>query len=695
MIRGGSDNDTIFGNADVDQLFGDSGNDTIDGGPDNDEIDGGTGNDHLIGSGGADVLFGNDGLDILEGNLGDDLLRGNNHPDVLYGDEGDDQLRGGTGNDTLRGGEDDDTLLGDADDDLLVGFTGNDRLEGGTGDDVLFGNNGTDTLLGQAGNDRMYGELGDDTLIGDVGDDVAEGGAGDDTITGDAGNDALYGNGGVDDISGGDNDDLLSAGDGIGDFLRGDAGNDHLIGSDDGDEDPKPGDTTFFGDRLQGGDGDDTIEGLGGADEIDGGSGNNTLRGGTHSDTVTGGVEAALDVQFDMSRGPERRGPWGELSDSATAGGLTNVGGFEESVLATDFGIYVAWVDWRSGNSEIYVAFHPKDIGIWTQLSGFNGFGSASGGGISNDEEQSRRPTLFRTGNSDQLVVAWTSIKADGTSTIEVAMQERGWARVTNPAQTGAADHAVSVAFSDESGLLAWIDNSTGIKQAMVAQFIYEPNCFIGFLAGSFEPAGVPVGVDVTQIDLASTEFQAAIVMAYGDLNDHDLVVTASNGVNPLSELNLCPAAPNVNVDVRVPTGWSVLHRETTDDLTKPTIAIQLIDQQSQGQNEEDLSTDVIVAWQRSSQRVDQIDGVVIRIPLLGPPMPAQPLIPEYQRDQGHAWQPQAYLNLSAMRLSQNWRPLISEPSWHGLMRQLWVVTAIRVCISCLDIEIRTRQTMC
>ena len=635
LVRGGPDNDTIFGDSDIDQLFGEAGNDTILGGTEDDEIDGGTGDDHLIGESGIDAIFGNDGLDILEGNSGDDLLRGNNQSDVLYGDEGDDQLRGGLGNDTLRGGQDNDTLFGDQGDDLLLGFTGIDRLEGGDGDDVLYGNNGADTLLGQSGNDRMYGELGDDLLIGDLGDDVAEGGAGDDTITGDSGNDALYGDDGTDDLAGGDGDDLLNAGDGIGNFLRGDAGNDRLIGSDDGTDDPKPGDTTYFGDRLQGGDGDDEIDGLGGADEIDGGAGNNTLRGGTHGDTITGGSEAPLDLQFSMSQGPERRGLWGELSDSATSSGLTNIGGLEQAVLATDFGIYVAWVDTRNGNSEIYVAFHPKDVGAWTELTGLNGFGSASGGGISNDSAQSRRPTLFRTENSDQLVVAWTSIQPDGSSTIEVAMQERNWQRVANPAQTGAADHAVSVAFSDDSGLLAWIDNSTGTKQAKVAQFVYEPSCFIGFLPSSFAPGGVPANVDVSQIDLTATEFQAAMVLTYGDLNDHDLVITANSGSNLLSETNLCPALPFANVDVRTPTAWSVLHRETVDDLTQPTIAIQLIDQQSQGQNEEAVATDVIVAWQRSNQRIDQVDGIVIRIPITGSPLAPRQLIPEYQRDSG------------------------------------------------------------
>lgn len=126
------------------------------------------------------------------------------------------------------------------------------------------------------------------------------------------------------------------------------------------------------------------------------------------------------------------------------------------------------------------------------------------------------------------------------------------------------------------------------------------------------------------------------MVMAYGDLNDHDLVVTSHTSISLLSELNLCPGAPNVNIDVRTASNWGVLHRETVDDLTKPTIAIQLIEQRSQGQNEEELETNVIVAWQRSNQRVDQIDGLVIRIPLSGPPLAPQQLIPNTNEIQVH-----------------------------------------------------------
>ncbi len=214
-------------------------------------------------------------------------------------------------------------------------------------------------------------------------------------------------------------------------------------------------------------------------------------------------------------------------------------------------------------------------------------------------------------------------------------MQERNWARITNPGQTGAADHAVSVAYSDNSGLMAWIDSSTGVKQAQLAQFVYAPGCFIGFVPGVISTGGVPAGIDVAQIDLTATEFRAAMVMSYGNLSDHDLVITANASFGLLTEANLCPAAPNANVDVRTPSPLNVLHRETTDDLTMPTIAIQLIRQESQGQNEERLETDVIAAWQRSNQRVDLIDGIVIRVPLDGPPQPAQQLIPEYKRDSG------------------------------------------------------------
>lgn len=684
LARGGEGDDLIFGEAGQDRLFGDDGDDAIDGGDQDDLIDGGVADDHLLGQAGVDFIFGNIGNDFIEGQDGNDVIRGNNGLDVIYGDGDQDNIAGGPGNDTIRGGNDGDSIRGDEGDDLLLGNNGDDTIDGRQGDDVVYGGTGSDTLVGDIGNDRLYGELGDDTLNGDEGNDVLEGGAGNDILSGDEGNDAVYGDAGVDDISGGIGDDYLAAGNGIGDYLRGDAGNDTIVGSDDGSFDSKLEDTSYFGDRIEGGDGDDMIDGLGGADIIDGGTGNDLIRGGMHGDLIIGGPDLAgglnrdddeiyggdgddkikggngddfiqggvgLDTidggngtntidslpsdplpEFAMSSGPDRRGVWTELSGSATRGGLSNIGGFEESVFTSPLGVYVAWVDQRNGNSEIYVAYHPNDVGQWTELVGFGTNGSASGSGISNDTEQSRRPTIFKLKNSDKVVVAWTSIREDGTSRIEVAMEETNWARVANPGQTGTADNAVFVPYSVESGLLAWLDKSTGFQRAMVSQFVNAPSCFVGFLTGG-SIGSAPPNVDVMQLDIAAVEFRAALSIAYGDSVDHNIEVLVNRGTTLVDQTGLCPTVPNANVQVLTPTVWRTIHTETVGDTTQPTVGIQLIELRQAGQNEVELDTEVLAAWQRSSDREDQVDGVAIPVPHSGRIGLPRDLTPQYKSD--------------------------------------------------------------
>ncbi len=682
VIRGGKGDDHLWGEQGLDQLFGDTGNDVLDGGPDADELDGSDGDDHLLGRGENDRLFGNLGADLLEGNLGDDFIRGNSHSDLLYGDDGDDDLGGDGGNDTIRGGDGADLLHGNRGDDLLVGHTGDDAIYGDDGDDVLYGHTGRDHLEGGLGNDRLFGELGDDSLRGDEGDDVLEGGFGDDLLSGDVGNDQLYGDSGIDDLSGGDGDDFLNAGNGIGDYLRGDAGNDTIVGSDDGSDDPKLGDTTFFGDRIEGGTGSDTIDGLGGADEIDGGGGNDWIHGGEHGDRLIGGPSIttlppeedndqvfgwsgddeidggigddvivggtgtnvvtdtlgnnSIDLQsspipaFMMSSGLERRGRWSQLSGSASDAGLSFVGGFEQSILATDSGVYVAWVDWRNGNSEIYLAFHPNDVGQWQQIGGVGGNPSASGGGVSDDPQQSRRPVIFIPPNEDDILVAWTSISEDGTSNIEIARRSDNWGRVANPAQTGHADHARFVPYSDESGLLTWIDSSSGFKNLAMAQYVNEPSCFVGFLGARAVASG---DINVTSYDADAVMFRGAVAVSYGDSSDHDIDVLVTRQIALLTEAALCPFVPNANVDVIAATSWERIETFAADDLTDPTVGIQLLSVRSQGQNEVEIETDLYVAWQSKSDRSDQVDGVAIRQTFGSAPLPAEPLIPQYFGD--------------------------------------------------------------
>jgi Ca2+-binding RTX toxin-like protein len=683
FIRGQKGNDTIFGEQGADTIFGDAGDDTIEGGVDVDHIDGGTGDDRIIGGDASDFLYGNDGNDIVEGNDGDDIVNGNDQSDVLYGDNGMDTLRGGRGNDTVRGGAEIDLLFGDDGNDLLLGNDGDDTIEGNNGDDVIYGGANVDTVAGGMGDDRIYGELGADTLHGNQGNDVVEGGAGNDTITGDSGDDALYGDNGNDDISGGDDNDFIAGGNGVTNYLRGDRGNDTIVGSDEGTDDPNFKDTTYFGDRIEGGDGNDRIDGLGGADVVDGGLGNDYIYGGMHGDWLIGGpkVIAAPDQDNDeiyggdgndqidagdgndsgnggdgintvdggagsntivavgsnpipienLSTGPERRGLWAELSDSASTSGITQIGGLEQSVFATEGGAYVAWVDWRNGNTEIYVAYHDNDIGEWQSLVGIGLNNSASGGGISNDTNQSRRPTLFKTANDDSLIVAWTTIDANGNSSIEVAREDTNWARETNPGQTGKADHAKWVQFADESGILAWLDSTSGVQRAAMAQYIWEPACFTGFRA-SREITGVPPGLTVTHMDVDSADYRVAFVLAYGDSTDHDLIVASSLGTQILGASALCPGAPGgAGVDVLTPSGLVNIHSEVDPevDTTNPTVAIQFIQERTQGQNENELETDVLVAWERSVERSDQVDGVVVTIELDGAIGAARQLIPE------------------------------------------------------------------
>jgi hypothetical protein len=373
--------------------------------------------------------------------------------------------------------------------------------------------------------------------------------------------------------------------------------------------------------------------GLGGSDIIDGGSGNNTIDGGVHTDIVTDGTDLPGAVDFQLPSGPDRRGRFSQLSRSASFGGLSNVGGFEESVYVDHSGVYVAWVDWRNGNSEIYVAHHPHGVGQWSALAGFGSFDSASGGGISNDENQSRRPTLFKTESSDSLVVAWTSIAADGTSSIEIARQDQAWDRLVNPAQSGRADHARFVQHSDFSGLLFWVETNPVSGQRIVksSQYVYSETPRVEtFLTEQsiFIPSA---GRNLQSYDAASMEFQAVVTISSTDGIDHDIVVRKDRAVLR-DESFFLPGVPNVSFREYVSGRWETIHQITDDNTLEPTIGIQYLDQIGSVPGEIELIYNVAVAWETVSSRENQVDGLVLRVdPNL--PLVVQPMVPQYQQD--------------------------------------------------------------
>lgn len=71
-LRGGEDDDEIFGLGGADQLAGGRGHDSIFGGRGSDQIDGGAGDDRISGGRGADRIDGGAGANTLTGGLGAD-----------------------------------------------------------------------------------------------------------------------------------------------------------------------------------------------------------------------------------------------------------------------------------------------------------------------------------------------------------------------------------------------------------------------------------------------------------------------------------------------------------------------------------------------------------------------------------------------------------------------------------------------
>jgi Ca2+-binding RTX toxin-like protein len=229
----------------------------------------------------------------------DNPLRGTKGNDSIYGLAGDDRIITDDGDDYVEAGDGDDEVNGypttgnaysfwtSTGNKTIYGGNGNDFLLGGSGNNVIYGDAGNDRIYGQDGNDKLYGGDGNDTIYGSAGEDTLDGGNGDDylskynekgfgTFLGGAGNDTVIGSLGNDIIDGGDGDDPRLQGYEGNDTINGDAGNDKLYG-DAGE------------DILNGGDGNDQLQGGTGNDLLYGGLGNDTLYGDEGNDTLEGG----------------------------------------------------------------------------------------------------------------------------------------------------------------------------------------------------------------------------------------------------------------------------------------------------------------------------------------------------------------------------------------------------------------------
>ncbi len=268
---------------------------------------GGLGNDHLVGGDGPATMFGDQRIDGEKCAAGTPVTSDPVAGSTSAGTgDGNDRILGGAGVDTVSAGGADDLAELAGGNDLACGQQGKDTLRGGGDADRLWGGSETDVLYGDAGLDQVFGNSGDDVAYGGTEADVVEGNNGKDWITGGAGNDLVYG--GTRAAGRTDNGE---------DDLYGDTGNDRLIGDNGTVDDPAStadADAIPFdldgataaagaGDRIHGGDGDDTAYGGLGSDQVNGDGDNDHLEGNNAADVVHGndGEDAIAGGSFQQA----------------------------------------------------------------------------------------------------------------------------------------------------------------------------------------------------------------------------------------------------------------------------------------------------------------------------------------------------------------------------------------------------------
>jgi Ca2+-binding RTX toxin-like protein len=406
-VDGSSQSDSLVGNTQDNTLRGLAGDDTLEAGSGGkNTLEGGSGDDVLIAGAGEDVLDGNEGLrnradysksneavtinlelgtnsggyaagdtlrniQDLRGSAFNDLLTGTSSNNRLFGGAGDDTLSGGLGADTLDGGEGNNTASyfgqqGAVTVDLQAGIGQGSSAQG----DVLIniqnaqGGVDDDTLIGNALNNRLLGEAGSDTLSGGAGDDTLEGGDGDDVLIGGAGADVLSGGGGSDTVS------YATSSGGVSAYLDGSVGSnngndalrdvfidiENLTGSNFAD--------VLAGDaqnnRLDGGQGDDTLVSSAGADTLVGGGGVDTLiwnapAGATADNNRLNAAEFAdKDTQYQSI----------EVLDLRSDGLGTTIELSAASVRALADGNNASEITLRLGASDAYIVRDESTLGI-------------------------------------------------------------------------------------------------------------------------------------------------------------------------------------------------------------------------------------------------------------------------------------------------------------------------------------------
>jgi Ca2+-binding RTX toxin-like protein len=245
-------------------------------------------------------VFGNAGSDTLRADGG--LGTGGVYPNKVYlfGGDGGDTLTAGSGTyNDLEGGNNNDVLNGGENPDNLYGNAGADTLNGGLEGDYLYPGPDNDTVNGGDGPDQIYC-----TDAFPDGNDVFNGGGGSDYVTyyTRTANLHLTIDGLANDGQSGETDNIkldverIQGGQGADTITGSDANNtlDGYLGADTihgglGDDNVYGGCCDTGADVLYGDDGNDSIYGYDGPDKLYGGTGRDGLTGGLGNDLMDAG----------------------------------------------------------------------------------------------------------------------------------------------------------------------------------------------------------------------------------------------------------------------------------------------------------------------------------------------------------------------------------------------------------------------
>ncbi len=169
-------------------------------------------------------------------------------------------------------------------------------------------------------------------------------------------------------------------------------------------------------------------------------------------------------------------GSWEEISPgSATSGGISGNSGssnWATAVMGYDDSLYVAWDDTSAGNREIYI--RKWDGNNWQEV----GANSASGGGISNNDGESRGVDLA-VDHSGTPYATWHD-SSNGNFEIYVRRWNGSfWEEVGAGSATGGGisnssgfSFWPSIGFaSDGAPFITWGDNSSGHYEIYVRRF--------------------------------------------------------------------------------------------------------------------------------------------------------------------------------------------------------------------------------